>query len=66
MLIKIIPLRSGKKGKIVKKKLPGEIRSVWNTKSSIHLFKTGNSIVYSEPKDAATTELGKICHHHFG
>ena len=48
------------------KKLPGEIRSVWNTKSSIHLFKTGNSVVYSEPKDAATTELGKICHNHFG
>ena len=66
MLIKIILLRSGKTGKMSKKKLLGEIRSVWNTKPSIHLFKTGNSVVYSEPKDAATTELGKICHNHFG
>ena len=66
MLIKIIVLRSGKTGKMSrKKKLPGEIRSVWNTKPSIHLFKTGNSVVYSEPKDAATTELGKICQNHF-
>ena len=48
------------------KKLPREIRSVWNTKSSIHLFKTGNSVVYSEPNDAGTTELGKTCHNHFG
>ena len=65
MLIEIILLRSGKTGKM-SKKLPGEIRSVWNTKSSIHLFKTGNSVVYSEPKEPATTELGKICYHHFG
>ena len=66
MLIKIILLRRGKTGKM-SKKLPREIRSssVWNTKPSIHLFKTGNSVVYSEPKDAATTELGKICHNHF-
>ena len=63
--ITIIHLRSGKTGKM-SKKLPREIRSVWNTKPSIHLFKTGNSVVYSEPKDAATTELGKICHNHFG
>ena len=55
-----------KNGKNVQKKLPREIRSVWNTKPSIHLFKTGNSVVYSEPKDAATTELGKICQNHFG
>ena len=48
------------------KKLSREIRSVWNTKSSIHLFKTGNSVAYSEPNDAGTTELGKICHNHFG
>ena len=61
MLIKIILLRRVKTGKM-SKKLPGEIRSVWNTKPSIHLFKTGNSVVYSESKDAATTELGKICH----
>ena len=65
MLIKIILLRRGKTGKM-SKKLPREIRSVWNTKPSIHLFKTGNSVVYSEPKDAATTELGKICQNHFG
>ena len=65
MLIKIILLRRGKTGKMLKK-LPREIRSVWNTKPSIHLFKTGNSVVYSEPKDAATTELGEICHNHFG
>ena len=64
MLIKIILLRRGKTGKM-SKKLPREIRSVWNTKPSIHLFKTGNSVVYSEPKDAATTELGKICQNHF-
>ena len=48
------------------KKLPREIRSVWNTMPSIELFKTGNSVVYSELKDAGTTELGKICHNHFG
>ena len=48
------------------KKLTREIRSVWNTKPTIHLFKTGNSVVYAEPKDAATTELGEICHNHFG
>ena len=47
------------------KKLTREIRSVWNTKPTIHLFKTGNSVVYAEPKDAATTELGEICHNHF-
>ena len=41
------------------KKLPREIRSVWNTMPSIHLFKPGNSVVYSEPKDAGTPELGK-------
>ena len=63
--ITIIHLRSGKTGKM-SKKLPGEIRSVWNTMPSIHLFKPGNSAVYSEPKDAGTPELGKICHHHFG
>ena len=47
------------------KKMTREIRSVWNTKPSIHLFETGNSAVYAEQKDAATTELGKICHNHF-
>ena len=47
-------------------KLPREIRSVWNTKPSIYFFKTGNSVVYSEPKDAGTSELGKICQNHFG
>ena len=65
ILIKIILLRSGKTGKM-SKKLTREIRSVWNTKPTIHLFKTGNSVVYAEPKDAATTELGEICHNHFG
>ena len=55
-----------KNGKNVQKKLLREIRSVWNTKPSIHLFKTGNSVVFSEPKDAGTTELGKICQNHFG
>ena len=54
-----------KNGKKCQKKLPREIRSVWNTKPSIHLFKTGNSVVFSEPNDAGTTELGKICHNHF-
>ena len=49
----IIQLSSGKTGKM-SKKLPREIRSVRNTKSSIHLFKTGNSVVYSEPSDAGT------------
>ena len=43
--ITIIHLRSGKTAKM-SKKLPREIRSVWNTKPSIHLFKTGNSVVY--------------------
>ena len=54
-----------KRGKC-QKKLPREIRSVWNTKPSIYFSKTGNSVVYSEPKDAGTTELGKICQNHFG
>jgi len=53
-----------KKREKCQKKLPREIRSVWNTKPSIHLFKTGNYVVYSEPKEAGTTELGKICHNH--
>ena len=65
ILIKIILLRSGKTGKM-SKKLTREIRSVWNTTPTIHLFKTGNSVAYAEPKDAATTELGKICHNNFG
>ena len=48
------------------KKLTREIRSVWNTTPTIHLFKTVNSVSYAEPKNAATTELGKICHNNFG
>ena len=57
--ITIIHLRSGKTGKM-SKKLPREIRSVWNTMPSIHLFKPGNSVVYSDPKDARVQlNLGK-------